>query len=71
MDSMKSTTAVHIADVRLLQRSYVASCATCDWVGPEHEDPDAAVQDARAHEKDPRASNWKPGMKLKKIRRRL
>jgi hypothetical protein len=68
---MKSTTEVHIADVRLLQRSYVAFCGTCDWIGPEHEDPDAAVQDARAHEKDPRASNWKPGMKLKKIRRRL
>ena len=68
---MKTKSGTHIADVRLLQRNYVAACGTCDWVGPEQEDPDAAVEDARAHERDPRASDWKPGMELRKIRRRL
>jgi hypothetical protein len=59
----------HIADVRVLKRGYAAACGTCDWVGPEHQDPAAAVQDAAAHEKDPGPEPR--SIRLKKIRRRL
>jgi len=63
--------AEHIADVRILKRGYAAACATCDWIGPEHHDADPAVQDARAHEKNPNRQKKVPGIRLKKIRRRL
>lgn len=62
----------HIADVRILKQGYVAACTTCDWLGPEHQDPDQAVEDARAHEKNPLGPAKAPGFLLKKkIRRRL
>ena len=60
---------VHIADVRVLKRGYVAACETCEWVGHEHADPAEAVQDAARHEEYP-GPEPKP-IRLKKIRRRL
>jgi hypothetical protein len=63
--------AQHIADVRMLSRGYVAACSTCEWVGPEHRNPEPAVEDARAHEKSPIGAEKVPDIRLRKIRRRL
>jgi hypothetical protein len=61
---------IHVTDVRVLTRGYAAACSTCDWLGPEHAEPDAAVIDAKAHESDPRPQR-DPNFTLRKIRRRL
>ncbi len=61
---------IHVTDVKLLKRGYAAACGTCGWLGPEHDDPDAAVVDAKAHETDPRPQS-DPNFTLRKIRRRL
>ncbi|HVO53681.1 MAG TPA: DUF6349 family protein [Solirubrobacterales bacterium] len=62
---------IHIADVKVLKRGYAAACSTCDWVGPEHDDPDAAVEDAKAHEENPKPERNGKVIQLRKIRRRL
>ncbi|MGE5408156.1 MAG: hypothetical protein ACM3NV_06040 [Syntrophothermus sp.] len=64
---------IHIADVRVLKRGYAAACGTCSWVGPVHEQPDPAVEEARAHEADPRPKRpqRRPGFQLRRIYRRL
>ena len=67
---LKKQPNIHVTDVKLLQKGYAAACATCGWVGPEHEDPDAAVVDCKAHETDPRPKR-DPSLTLRKIRRRL
>ena len=66
----KTKPDIHLADVRVLKRGYAAACSTCDWVGPEHADPDAAVVDAKAHEENPKPQRTGP-IQLRKIRRRL
>lgn len=63
-------TNIHVADVRVLKRGYAAACGVCDWVGPEHDDPDAAVADAKAHEENPKPKR-DSSITLRKIRRRL
>jgi hypothetical protein len=45
----------HITKVELLKQGYLAACS-CDWRGPYHPNPEPAVQDAIAHERNP----WGP-----------
>lgn len=45
----------HIAKVELLKKGYLADCS-CGWRGPFHANPEPAVQDALAHERNP----WGP-----------
>jgi hypothetical protein len=48
----------HIVKVELLKKGYLAACS-CDWRGPYHANPEPAVQDAIAHERNP----WGPESK--------
>ena len=52
---MDTSALPHITKVELLKQGYLAAC-TCDWRGPYHANPDPAVQDAIAHERNP----WGP-----------
>jgi hypothetical protein len=45
----------HIVKVELLKKGYLAACS-CEWRGPFHANPEPAVQDAIAHERNP----WGP-----------
>ena len=53
----------HIAKVELLKQGYLAACS-CSWRGPYHANPEPAVQDAIAHERNP----WGPESKPEEIR---
>jgi hypothetical protein len=50
-----TTQLPHIAKVELLKQGYLAECS-CSWRGPYHANPEPAVQDAIAHERNP----WGP-----------
>jgi hypothetical protein len=52
----------HIARVELLKQGYLAACS-CSWRGPYHANPEPAVQDAIAHERNP----WGPESKAEAI----
>ncbi len=52
----------HIAKVELLKKGYLAACS-CSWRGPYHANPEPAVQDAIAHERNP----WGPESKADAI----
>lgn len=52
---MDTSQLPHIAKVELLKKGYLAACS-CSWRGPYHANPEPAVQDAIAHERNP----WGP-----------